>query len=83
MKTFKIVPLFTLPDSSFRASGEAFVFNGHFSIMKSFIKAFRQYMLMGLTSSKQPTLFYLDEKYHVTCIFKHSTITVFGGEIIL
>ena len=51
--------------------------------MKSFILAFREYMAAGLIQEINPTLFYMDGKYHITWFFSESTIKRFGGEIIL
>lgn len=51
--------------------------------MKSFIKAFREYMEAGLVQETNPTLFYFNGKYHVSWYFSESTIKRFGGEIIL
>jgi hypothetical protein len=51
--------------------------------MKSFIKAFREFMAAGLIKDTAPILFFMDGKWYVSMYWSESTIKRFGGEVIL
>lgn len=51
--------------------------------MKSFIKAFKEYMFTQTINGTKPYLIYLNGEYIVTWYYSESTIKRFGGEIII